>query len=95
MGRQKFLDQGRYTIVVGCARQLDLTVEGHQRIGQVLRLYSRQQVGVTDLLLPIGQVNVAYMDTWPVALLQIVLGNARGLRRRPGGPSAAGLTALV
>ena len=88
---QCLLQEWQYVVILGRAGHRQLVIDHDQRIGKPLALSAGVQVGEPGLYLRIGQVTVLDLDGLSVPQADVKLEDLRGLRRRPGRPSAARL----
>ena len=92
---QNLLQERENIVILGRAGHLQLVIDHDQRVGKLLRLSAGVQVGQPGLDLRIGQVAVFDLDRRPVPQPDVELEYLRGLRRRPGRPSAAWLAVCL
>ena len=59
---ERLLHKGHDMVVVGSAHQLQVTIDGHKWIGQVLVLDNRQKFSKLGLGFCVGQVYVLYLN---------------------------------
>jgi len=92
---QGLLHEGQYLVITCRADEFELVVDQNQGIGQLLRLGLREKVGKPGLYLWLGEIQVFDLYGRAVPDLGVEFENARGLRRRPDGSSAAWLASLL